>query len=280
MKVVTESRLKALVRLLDEEERFAGIIQEHLLRAGVAALPYLKDACHSSNPVVRERAGYIAHRLRFERLKEEFRRYAALSDWEMDLEVGAFLVARYGYPDVEIAYCSRELDRIAHSIGALLKDEMYMDDVVEIINRTLFDQEGFRPDNRRFYDPENSYVNRVIERRTGIPITLSLIYLLIAERLQLPISGVAVPGHFLVRYDGPFETLWIDPFNEGAVLTRDDCEELLRAMGCPVTDEYLKPCTTRQIIARMLNNLAQVFTREGDPVKAGEVRSLAEIVMG
>src|SRR5690606_38657912 len=103
---------------------------------------------------------------------------------------------------------SSELDRIAAAVARHLRDEMYMEDVVDIINEQLFSVEGFRPDNRRFYDPENSYVNRVIERRTGIPITLSVIYLLVAERLDPPISGVAVPGHFLVRYDGPYETLW------------------------------------------------------------------------
>src|SRR5690606_37932976 len=182
-------------------------------------------------------------------------RFAGLADREMDLEKGAFMVAQYAYPNLDRHRYAMELDRIAEEIAYDLRDEMYMEDVVDVINEHLFSREGFRPDNRRFYDPENSYINRVIERRTGIPITLSVIYLLIARRLDLPISGVAVPGHFLVRYDGPRETLWIDPFNEGALLDREDCEELLRSMGVPVLDEYLRPCSTRQIIARMLNNL-------------------------
>lgn len=279
VRALTESELKALVRLLDEEERFAVVIEERLLRAGTAALPYLDEALRSPNPLVRERAEHLVARVRFQQLTEAFSRFAALDDREMDLEAGVFLVARYAYPDLDVAWYSQELDRIAAAIDGELHDEMYVEDVIDCINERLFSIEGFRADNRRFYDPENSYINRVIERRTGIPITLSVVYLLIAKRLDLPISGVAVPGHFLVRYDGPYETLWIDPFNDGAVLSREDCEELLKAMGYPVVDEYLLPCTPRQIIARMLNNLAQVFLREGDEDRAQEIKTLVTILL-
>ena len=279
VQLLTDTRLRALVRLLDEEEKNVAIVREHLLRAGEAALPYLDEAMRSPDALVRHRARQIAARLRFSALREDFVRFAALSDREMDLEKGAVLVAQYAYPDLEWGRYAAELDRIAAGIAKVLRDEMYMEDVIDCINEHLFEREGFRPDNRRFYDPENSYLNRVIERRVGIPISLSVVYLLIARRLDLPISGVAVPGHFLVRYDGPYETLWIDPFNEGAILDREDCEELLRSMGYPVLEEYLRPCTTRQIIARMLNNLSQVFDREGDRERAADVKSLVEILI-
>jgi len=279
MKLLTDSELRALVRLLDEDEKNLAVIREHLLKAGDAAIPYLSEAVRSAVPLVRDRARHILARLRFASLKEDFSRFAGLADREMDLEKGAYMVARYAYPDLEWRGYALELDRIAQGIGADLCDEMYMEDVIDVINEHLFAREGFRPDNRRFYDPENSYINRVIERRTGIPITLSIVYLLIASRLNLPISGVAVPGHFLVRYDSPHETLWIDPFNEGAILSREDCEELLRSMGYPVLDEYLRPCTTRQIVARMLSNLAQVFNREGELEHADDVKALVRILL-
>lgn len=276
MKLLTDSKLRALVRLLDEEEKNVAIIRDHLIKAGTAAIPYLEAALRADDPLVGARAREILSRLRFDGLKGDFDRFAGLADWEMDLEKGVVMVAQYAYPDLDWSRYARELDRIAEEIGRELRDEMYMEDVIDVINEHLFSIEGFRADNRRFYDPENSYVNRVIERRTGIPITLSVIYLLVARRLDLPISGVAMPGHFLVRYDGPKETLWVDPFNDGAVLSREDCEELLRSMGYPVLEEYLRPCTTRQIVARMLNNLAQVFNREGELEQADQVKSLAK----
>lgn len=279
VKTLTAGELKALVRLLDEEEKNAALICEHLIAAGEAALPYLNEAMTSAQPIVRDRARQIAEKLRFQSLVGQMERFSALADWEMELEEGVFLIARYAYPDLDIDRYRRELDRMAYTISLSLRDEMYMEDVIDCINEHLFDRQGFRPDNRRFYDPENSYINRVIERRTGIPITLSVIYLLVANRLDLPISGVALPGHFLVRYDGPYETLWIDPFNEGAVLSRDDCEELLRAMGYPILDEYLKPCSTRQILGRMLNNLVQVFERDENEEKAGEVKQLLRVIL-
>jgi len=276
---LTQSELKALVRLLDEEERFAALIEERLLEAGEAALPYLHEALHSPNPLVRTRAGQLVARLRFQQLEEELARFASLDDREMDLETGVFLVARYGYPDLDTTWYSQELDRIAGAISRELHDGMYMEDIIDCINERLFSIEGFQADHQRYYDPENSYINRVIDRRVGIPITLSVIYLLIAKRLNLPISGVAFPGHFLVRYDGPYETLWIDPFNDGAILSREDCEELLRAMGYPVVDEYLAPCTTRQIVARMFNNLAQALLRQGQEARAHEVKKLVLILL-
>lgn len=280
MTTLTASEIKALVRLLDEEEKNAELIQRHLFRAGSVALPYLKEAMRSDNPVVKERASRLVQRLQYAELEDQVRQFASLADWEMDIETGAWLVARYGYPDLDPSPYTKELDRIANDIGALLDDEMYMIDVVDHINHILFEVEGFRPDNRRFYDPENSYINRVIERRMGIPITLSLVYLLIAKRLELPIYGAAVPGHFLVRFDGPYETLWIDPFNQGAVLDRNDCADLLKAMGRSVEERYLAACTPRQIVIRMFNNLTQAFHREGDPIRADDTRRLAEIMAG
>ena len=279
MKLMTDSRLRALVRLLDEEEKNLAIIREHLIKAGDAAMPYLDEATRSADQLVRERAGQILARIRFAKLKEDFDRYAGLADREMDLEKGAYMVAKYAYPDLDWRKYALELDRIATGIASELRDEMYMEDVIDVINEHLFSREGFRADSRRFYDPENSYINRVIDRRKGIPITLSVVYLLITNRLNLPFSGVAMPGHFVVRYDGPQETLWVDPYNDGAVLSRDDCEEFLRSMGYPALDEYLRPCTTRQIIARMLNNLAQVFNREGDLEHADDVKSLVRVLI-
>lgn len=279
MQLLTDTRLRALVRLLDEEEKNLAIVREHLLKAGASALPYLDQAMRSNDTVIRHRARQIVAQLRFEGLRHDFIRFARLADREMDLEKGAFLVAQFAYPDLEWSSYEDELDRIANGISNSLSDEMYMEDVVDCINEHLFDREGFRPDNRRFYDPENSYLNRVIERRIGIPISLSVVYLLVARRLDLPISGVAVPGHFLVRYDGPYETLWIDPFNEGALLDREDCEELLRSMGYSVLEEYLRPCSTRQIVARMLNNLSQVFERESDHEQARKAKGLVEILI-
>lgn len=279
MRLLTDAELRALVRLLDEEGESLAIVREHLLRAGSSALPYLEEAMRASSDLVRQRAREIASRLRYNALREDFARFAALPDGKMSLEHGAYLVAQYAYPDLKWDRYAAELDRIAGEIGAALRDEMYMEEVIDCINERLFDREGFRPDNRRFYDPENSYINRVIERRVGIPISLSVIYLLIAQRLDLPISGVAVPGHFLVRYDGPYQTLWIDPYNLGAILDRDDCEELLRSMGYPVLEEYLRPCTTRQIIARMLNNLSKVFDRSGEAERAQDVRALARLLL-
>ena len=156
VQVLTDSRLRALVRLLDEEEKNVGIVREHLLRAGESALPYLDEAMRSPISLVRDRAQEIAAHLRFDALRDEFVRRSPgwpITRWTS--KKGCIWSRSTPTPICVGAYrCGTRSHRRGYSES--LSDEMYMEDVIDCINEYLFDREGFRPDNRRFYDPETA----------------------------------------------------------------------------------------------------------------------------
>ncbi len=198
-------------------------------------------------------------------------------DEQIDLVRCALLIARDAYPqlDVEsyaarVGYMAAELGPRCASCSALER--------LEHLNRYLFEEQGFRGSpQEQYYDPRNSYLNEVLERRLGIPITLALLYLAVGRQLGLVLEGVNFPGHFLVRCALPGEDLFVDPFMGGRVLEAPDLEELLRRINrgqpMPMEERFLQAASPRQILARMLRNLKQIHIRQrqfAQAIRAGE----------
>ena len=128
---------------------------------------------------------------------------------------------------------------------------------VRTINEYLFQTLKFRGNTQTYYDPDNSLLHRVLDRRVGIPISLSVLYILVSRRLNLPVVGVGMPGHFIVKLQT--QPVFIDCFNQGALLTQKDCEKLLQPYGVEFDRRHLDPCFSDQILARMLRNLIAIF---------------------
>lgn len=143
--------------------------------------------------------------------------------------------------------------------------------IIEALNRFLFKEHGFTGNAENYYDPRNSYLNDVMDRKMGIPITLSLIYMEIARRIGLGIVGVGLPAHFLVKYDDPSSEIFIDPYNAGALMTADDCRTLWAELSDGSSEfrhAFLRPVGKKQILFRMLNNLKHIFSRTGAAEKS------------
>ncbi|HWF19248.1 MAG TPA: transglutaminase-like domain-containing protein, partial [Verrucomicrobiae bacterium] len=117
----------------------------------------------------------------------------------------------------------------------------------------------FKGNEQNYYDPENSYLNRVVDRRLGNPINLSLVYLLLARRLKLPVTGIGLPTHFICRYQSTSEEYYIDVFNRGKLWTKADCVQFLLSRNYPLRDEYFAPVNPRQILMRVCGNLHQIY---------------------
>jgi regulator of sirC expression with transglutaminase-like and TPR domain len=204
-----------------------------------------------------------------DKIDKEFSRIASLPNDQIDLAHGALLIAKSAFPDLDE---SVYLDYL-HRIAARIKPDFASDEdpagFIAKINRVLFDVEKFHGNRENYYDPDNSFLNRVIDRKTGIPITLSLIYIEIARRLGLDVRGVGLPGHFITALYHDSGEIFIDPFNGGEIRTRDDCLEIVRTYtsGTEVADfHWLKPVTNSEILARMLRNLKPIYARQGDDV--------------
>jgi len=190
---------------------------------------------------------------------------------ELDLATAALLVAAEEYPQLPLAPYLRRLDLLAERVRDRLGDETAPLVVVQELNRVLFEEEGFRGNVEAYYDVRNSFLNDVLDRRLGIPITLSVVYLEVGWRLGLPLVGVGFPGHFLVRYEGEAVRLLVDPFEGGRLRFEDQAQELLdRVYGgmVPLQPEYLQPVTKRDILVRILTNLKGIYLNARDDRRA------------
>lgn len=177
-----------------------------------------------------------------------------------DLEAGAFAVALHRYPDLDIEAYRSQLDEMADLLRWRTRDFERGIDIVREVNYYLVQEQRWRGVSQSHYhDPDNSCMNRVIDLRRGIPVTMSTVWLLLAQRIGLPLRGVGFPVHFLVRYQKGAEDFLIDPFNGGVVVTEEQCKAFLDSVGMQFDPSYLEPVGGRYIVARMMRNLSEVY---------------------
>ena len=198
------------------------------------------------------------------RSRKTFQQLVTLPDSAIPLAEAALLMACEEYPQLEISPYVDKLDQIAQVAQELLRSDNSPVQTIETINGVLFETFGFRGNTEDYYDPRNSFFNDVLDRRIGIPITLSTVYLEVSRRLNFPIVGVGMPGHFIVKYADRKEELFLDPFNRGEILTHDECRERIQEKygdTLEFHERFLGRVTNRQILWRMANNLKDIYLR-------------------
>jgi regulator of sirC expression with transglutaminase-like and TPR domain len=188
----------------------------------------------------------------------------------LELAEAALCIAWEDQGELDVGHYLGQLDRLADDARRVvrLRDARQ---AVASLNRYLFDELGFRGNTENYNDPRNSFLDQVLERRTGLPITLSLVYTEVARRLDLPIFGIGLPRHFIVRYTDGRDELFIDPFDGGRLWSRAECEEQIAAYGpaaAATVEALLQPATKRAILTRMLRNLKGVYLQRGDALPA------------
>jgi regulator of sirC expression with transglutaminase-like and TPR domain len=180
----------------------------------------------------------------------------------IDLVEAALLIAQTAFPDLISSQCTERLDHWADRLRSRLDASPSAGEILRNLNRIMFDEEGFQGNQENYYDPENSFLNRVLERKLGIPITLSLVYGEVGRRAGLPVHGIALPGHFIVGLLHASGTLYVDPFNGGEVLTEKECRDRIESGFGPeaAADPGWKvPAGKKMILKRMLRNLKGIY---------------------
>ena len=180
---------------------------------------------------------------------------------DFDLATGALLVASTDDPNVDIDGCRANLDRMAEAARARMPSQAGPLEELNAITDLLFGVIGFAGNRNDYYDPNNSYLHQVLERRLGIPITLSLLCIEVGRRAGIPVLGIGMPGHFLVRHRDE-DNYFVDAFNGGVLMNRDECSAVLReAAGddARLEEHHLNPVTPREILARVLRNLKAIY---------------------
>ncbi|HWP29658.1 MAG TPA: transglutaminase-like domain-containing protein [Chloroflexota bacterium] len=196
-----------------------------------------------------------------------FAALVAQEEPHLDLARAALYIAAEEYPGLDVEGYLTRLHTMAEEAAARPLEAPPPLGRLLALNRYLFTERGFHGNTASYYDPRNSFLNEVLDRRTGLPITLAIVYLEVAWRLELPVAGVGMPSHFLVGYYGADPPRYIDVFHRGALLSREDCAARLRVSfgeAFLFRDEHLAPVTKRQILTRVLTNLKYVYHRQED----------------
>jgi regulator of sirC expression with transglutaminase-like and TPR domain len=212
---------------------------------------------------------------------QAFQQAVLRNEPELNLAEAALLIASIEYPALDPAPYLTVLGEFAREAAAITTSLPSRREKLAAANALLFDTLGFRGNRDNYYDPRNSFLNEVINRRTGIPITLSVIHLEVCWRLGIPVQGVGMPGHFIVGYWDNEGEILIDPFNGGRVLTTCECESLVSASTNGQVEfrpEHLAPVTKKRILARMLANLLGVYARGCDYGRALRVIDYALVL--
>ena len=252
-------RSALLTLLLDEDGTVYQTVRAKILSYGDAAVEWLRPQTLSNDSVLRRRSLEIIRYLSRQQADTEFLGFCLSQGEDLDLEEGSLLLAKTEFPGINVAGYQALLDSYAGKLRDEIEVGSGVESILATINHLLFTELGFAGNGQDYYDPENSYLNRVIDRRMGNPISLCLIYLFVTRRLRLPVAGIGMPGHFLVRFQSSVKEIFIDPFNRGKLLTKADCiKYLIHTSG--FQESYLAPVSPRRILLRTCSNLHQIYS--------------------
>lgn len=269
-----DSELKALISLLEDEDQQISLhVEEKILSLGKQAIPFLEQEWESNlNPHVQSRIEELIHTLQYELLKERLKEWYHTSD--QDLLMGMWILATYQYPDLELEKLKQDLEQIYYDTWLEFRPDLYPYDQVKVINSVLFGKLKFGANTKNFHSPGNSMINIVLESRKGNPITLCVIYMLVAQKLKLPISGVNLPNLFILTYKDDNHQFYINAFNRGLIFSKQDIENYINELHLVPQTSFYEPCASLEIIRRALRNMVQAFEKIGEHAKAEEVKLL------
>ncbi len=264
-------QFEAFRTLLDDT---SPCVRQHLLgyfqSRGESAKAFLDEIATGHHRALAWHARWFLAELKFDDPVSDFQAFIRSLNYE--LETGAILLSRTVLPDTDAGACCTELDRLAARCRELIAEPTTARERCRVISRVLFHEEGFRGNIDHYTDPLNSLLPQVLVRRKGIPLTLSLVYLLVAQRIGLQLEPVGLPGHLLVgcfEEDAPF---YIDPFEQGAFRTANDLYAFIRATQIAPQPAHLAPTPVREVLCRCCRNLSHHYDLAGDNARAALFR--------
>ena len=252
----------ALVRLLsDPDPDIFSAIRQVLLNCGIEVRSCLRSGLDSDDRLVRQRSWKLITLLDRKTANADFISFCKRGGENLNLEKGVWLLIKTTFPHINQESYQKVLDGYAERVSKDCNPQQSFPSTLMAINRVFFKEEGFLGDKTNYYDPQNSYLNRVIDRKLGNPISLCLLYIFIASRLSLPLVGVAMPGHFILRLQSSTFNIFVDPFNMGNLLSQSQCEERLKGCGFGFKSDFLSAVSPRRILLRICSNLHQIYQK-------------------
>ena len=259
----------------DEDHEVIAHVEEKIMSIGTQVIPLLEQEWESTfNPVIQTKIEDLVHELQFELLKER------LVDWKESggesLLEGLWIVATYQYPDLEMDELVKEVEQLYHEMWRHMEDQMTPHQRIKVFNDIFFNQFRFRANTKNFHAPANSMINAVLETKKGNPISLCAVYLLLTQKMELPIYGVNLPNLFILTYKIGDEAFYINVFNRGLIFTKEDIDNYLENLQLQRQEIFYEPCSHLDIILRALRNLIVSFEKLGDYHRADEIKIILQ----
>lgn len=277
-KELNEKELKALVSLLEDEDyEVIKHVEGKIISIGNEVIPFLEKEWESSfNPIIQRKIEDLIHSLQFDYVKFRLQEWA--KNGASDLLEGVWIIATYQYPDLELSFLKKEIEQLYYEVWLDFKKDLHPYDQVKMINSAIFDKIRFRANTKNFHSPGNSMINVVLETKRGNPISLCVLYILIAQKLELPIFGVNLPNLFICTYKTQEHQFYINAFNKGLIFSKPDIENYVQQLHLNPVDLFFEPCRNEDIVKRVLRNLIISFEKIGDHHKSDEVKQLLHAI--
>ena len=281
--MINDSELKELIYLLDDtDDDVVNQVEQRLFQLGPDVIPTLEQTYNQPDvsEIRQRRVDEIIRKIQSHYIVEELRKWKENN--QHDLLEGALIINKLKYPEIDRQYLENIINKIKLDVWLELNYDLTSFDKIKILNYIIFDVHRFSGDNEDYHNPDNSYLSKVFERKKGNPISLAIIYSIIAQRLQLPVFGINLPQHFIVGYlDENTEVkpiklnetnfmipnpnasvqFYINPFNKGSVFPRENLFVFLKQVNIEPRDEYFLPCKNIEIIKRMVRNLHSSYEK-------------------
>jgi regulator of sirC expression with transglutaminase-like and TPR domain len=280
------TEIYALVKLLDDPDpEVFEHVEKRLVEHGSAVIKYLEDVWEQTlDATLQHRIENVVHQIQFNTVKEDLKLW--FQSGAFDLLQGALIVNRYQFPDLDEQKVISQIEEIKREIWLNLQYEMSSIEKVKLINHVFYNVFGFKGNTSNHTDPQNSYINQVLESKKGNQISLAILYSTLAQKLDIPIYGVNLPQHFILGYldeskkeDQEFGILfYINAFNKGAIFGKHDVDQFLRQLQLEPLPGFYTPCSNVEIIRRILRNLISAYESLAAPDKVAELNQLQNIL--
>lgn len=280
-----QAKINALIALLDDSDsEVVEAVTDNLLREGLNVIPHLEKVWENTpDEKLQERLENMIHNIQFDSTRSNLRRWSRAGAG--DVLEGATYLAQFQFPETSFSKLDHAIEKVRDDIWLEINNNLTALEKVKILNYVIFDLHHFTRNTQNFYSPQNSFINQVIETRKGNPISLAIVYMSVAQKLDLPVFGVNLPKNFILAYKDEYRQydaadeeedilFYINPYNKGAILGKKEIDYFIKQQQLKPDKSYFIPCDNRDIIVRLISNLILSYEKLGFTDKIDRLRLL------
>ncbi|MEM1137598.1 MAG: transglutaminase-like domain-containing protein [Bacteroidota bacterium] len=275
---MNQNELKALISLLDDEDTSVfKHVHNKIASFGPSVIPFLEsELTERKHPLIIERVQDLIQIMNYDNILNRLKIWSKSEN--QDLLKALWIIASYQYPGLSYESIHKEVEQIYYEAWLEFRYDMHPFDQIKVLNGIFFKKLNFKANTQDFHSPENSMINDVLRNRKGNPISLCVIYMLVANKLKLPVFGVNLPNLFILTYKNAQFQFYINAFNKGLIFSKADIDNYISQLKIDTKKTYYEPCNNLDIVKRMLRNLAVAYNKNGNEERIEDINHIISIL--